>query len=189
MSARRMLLLGPPGAGKGTQALLLVEKFGIPQISTGDMLRGAVAAGTEVGRQAQGFMDRGELVPDVVVIGVAEERLSQEDAESGFVLDGFPRTAAQAEALDTLLEGMGANLERCVAIDVDEDSLVTRLLERAKIEGRSDDSEETIRTRMSVYRAQTAPLVDYYRTRGVLAEVDGLGSIEEVAKRIEEALS
>jgi adenylate kinase len=189
MGARRMLLLGPPGAGKGTQALCLVAKLGIPQISTGDMLRGAVAAGTEIGRQAQGYMDRGELVPDAVVIGVAEERLSQNDAESGFVLDGFPRTAAQAEALDTLLEGMGTKLERCVAIDVDEDSLVTRLLGRAQIEGRSDDSEETIRTRMSVYRAQTAPLVDYYRKRGILAEVDGLGSVEEVAKRIEEALS
>jgi adenylate kinase len=184
-----MLLLGPPGAGKGTQALRLVAKFGIPQISTGDMLRGAVAAGTEIGRQAQDYMDRGELVPDAVVIGVAKERLSQNDAESGFVLDGFPRTAAQAEALDTLLERMGTNLERCVALVVDEDSLVTRLLGRAQIEGRSDDSEETIRTRMSVYREQTAPLVDYYRKRGILAEVDGLGSVEEVAKRIEEALS
>ena len=189
MGARRMLLLGPPGAGKGTQALRLVAKLGIPQISTGDMLRGAVAAGTEIGRKAQDYMDRGELVPDAVVIGVAEERLSQSDAESGFVLDGFPRTAAQAEALDTLLEGLGTNLERCVAIEVDEDSLVTRLLGRAQIEGRSDDSEDTIRTRMSVYRAQTAPLVDYYRKRGILAEVNGLGSVEEVAKRIEEALS
>lgn len=189
MSARRMLLLGPPGAGKGTQAQRVAAKLGIPQISTGDMLRGAVAAGTSVGRQAQDYMDRGELVPDEVVIGVAEERLSQADAESGFVLDGFPRTTAQAEALDVLLERMGTNLERCVAFVMDEDSLVTRLLERAQIEGRSDDSEETIRTRMGVYRAQTAPLVDYYRKRGILVETDGLGSIEEVAKRIEGALS
>ena len=189
MVARRMLLLGPPGAGKGTQALRLVAKLGIPQISTGDMLRGAVAAGTKIGRQAQAYMDRGELVPDSVVIGVAEERLSQSDAESGFVLDGFPRTAAQAEALDALLERMGTKLERCVALVVDEDSLVTRLLGRAQIEGRSDDSEDTIRTRMSVYHEQTAPLIDYYRKQGILAEVDGLGSVEEVAKRIEEALS
>ena len=189
MSARRMLLLGPPGAGKGTQALRLATKLGIPQISTGDMLREAVAAGTDVGRQAQGYMDRGELVPDAVVIGVAEERLSQADAESGFVLDGFPRPAAQAKALDVLLERMGTNLERCVALVADEDSLVARLLGRAQIEGRNDDSEETIRTRMGVYRVQTAPLVDYYRKRGILAEVDGLGSIEEVAKRIDEALS
>ncbi len=188
MGAKRMLLLGPPGAGKGTQAQHLVAKFGIPQISTGDMLRGAVAAGTDVGRQAKDYMDRGELVPDAVVIGVAEERLSQDDTESGFILDGFPRTAAQAEALDVLLERMGTNLECCIALVVDEDSLVARLLGRAQIEDRSDDSEETIRTRMSVYRAQTAPLVDYYRNRGVLAEGDGLGSPEEVAKRIEEAL-
>jgi len=189
MGARRMLLLGPPGAGKGTQALLLVEKLGIPQISTGDMLRSAVAAGTEIGRQAQGYMDRGELVPDAVVIGVAEERLSQDDAESGFVLDGFPRTVAQAEALDALLERMGVRLERCVALVADEDELVTRLLKRREIEGRSDDNEETIRTRMGAYRLQTAPLVDYYRRRGILAEVDGIGAVEEVAKRIEEALS
>jgi adenylate kinase len=189
MGARRMLLLGPPGAGKGTQALRLVAKLGIPQISTGDMLREAVAAGTDVGRKAQEYMDRGELVPDEVVIGVAKDRLSQDDAESGFVLDGFPRTAAQAVALDALLERIGTNLERCVALVVDEDSLVKRLLGRAQIEGRSDDSEETIRTRMSVYRAQTAPLVEYYRKRGILAEVDGLGSVEEVAKRIEEALT
>jgi len=189
MGARRMLLLGPPGAGKGTQALRLVAKLGIPQISTGDMLREAVAAGTDVGRQAQEYMDRGELVPDEVVIGVARDRLSQDDAESGFVLDGFPRTAAQAAALDALLDGIGTNLERCVALVVDEESLVARLLGRAQIEGRSDDSEETIRTRMSVYRAQTAPLIEYYRKRGILAEVDGLGSVEEVAKRIEEALT
>jgi adenylate kinase len=183
-----MLLLGPPGAGKGTQAIRLVEKFEIPQISTGDMLRSAVAAGVEVGRQAQGFMDRGELVPDAIVIGVAEQRLSQPDAAGGFVLDGFPRTSAQAAALDDLLTKMGTELERCVALVVDEDELVERLLERARTEGRSDDNEATIRTRMKVYRDQTAPLIDYYRQRGILVEIDGLGSIEEIAKRIEEAL-
>jgi len=189
MGARRMLLLGPPGAGKGTQAQLLIAKLGIPQISTGDMLREAVAAGTQIGRQAKAYMDRGELVPDAVVIGVAEERLAQADAASGFVLDGFPRTVAQAEALDALLERTGTDLERCVALVVDEDSLVARLLGRRQLEGRSDDSEETIRTRMVEYRTKTAPLIDYYRERGILAEVDGLGSVEEVAKRIEEALS
>jgi len=189
MGARRMVLLGPPGAGKGTQAQLLIDRLGILQISTGDMLRAAVAAGTDIGRRARAYMDRGELVPDAVVIGVAEERLAQDDAQSGFVLDGFPRTTAQAEALDALLEKLGTNLERCVALVVDEDSLVTRLLGRAELEGRSDDSEETIRTRMRVYRTQTAPLVDYYRRRGILAEVNGLGSVDEVAKRIEEALS
>ncbi len=189
MSARRMLLLGPPGAGKGTQAIRLVEKFDIPQISTGDMLRSAVAAGVEVGRQARAFMDRGELVPDSIVIGVAEQRLSQGDAAGGFVLDGFPRTSAQAAALDDLLTRMGTELERCVALVVDEDELVERLLERARIEGRSDDNEETIRTRMKVYHEQTAPLVSYYGRRGILAEIDGSGTIEEIEKRIEEVLS
>jgi len=188
MSARRLLLIGPPGAGKGTQAGRLVEKFGIPQVSTGEMLRSAVAAGTDVGRQAKGFMKRGELVPDAVVIGVAEERLSQDDAAAGFILDGFPRTAAQAEALDDLLARMGVSLERCIAINVENGSLVERLIERSRIEGRSDDDEETVRNRMQVYRDQTEPLVAYYRGRGILVDVDGMGTIEEVAKRIEEAL-
>ena len=188
MTARRLLLLGAPGAGKGTQAERLVQKFGIPQISTGDMLRGAVAAATEVGVQAKGYMERGELVPDSVVIGVAEERLSQDDAKAGFILDGFPRTAAQAEALDALLSRLGVRLERCVALEVDEEAVIERLLKRAEIEGRSDDNEATIRNRMRVYREQTEPLVTYYRERRVLAEVDGMGAVEDIEKRVEEAL-
>jgi adenylate kinase len=188
MSARRLLLLGPPGAGKGTQAKRLIESLGIPQVSTGDMLRAAVAAGTPVGREARAWMDAGKLVPDEVVIGVAEERLSQPDAREGFILDGFPRTVAQARALDELLERMGAKLERCVALRVDEDELVQRLLKRAELEGRSDDNEEAIRTRMAEYRAKTEPLIAYYRDRGVLAEVDGLGAVNEVADRIREAI-
>ena len=159
MSARNLLLLGPPGAGKGTQAIRLAKNLGIPQISTGDMLRSAVAAGTVVGQRAQGYMDRGELVPDAVVIGVAGERLAQSDAADGFILDGFPRTTAQAEALDATLGRLGTDLARCVALVADEDALVARLLERARIEGRSDDNEETIRNRMRVYREQTSPLV------------------------------
>jgi len=189
MSARRLLLLGPPGAGKGTQAERLVKRLGIPQISTGDMLRAAVRAGTPVGKQAQGYMERGDLVPDAVVIGVAEERMRQPDAQRGFILDGFPRTAAQAEALDGMLARLGVSLERCVALGVDEDELVARLLKRAEIEGRSDDNEETIRTRMRVYREQTQPLADYYRARGVLREIDGLGTVEAVAARIDGALA
>jgi len=189
MKATRLLLLGPPGAGKGTQAERLVKALGVPQISTGDMLRAAVRAGTPVGRQAQGYMERGELVPDDVVIGVAEERLRQPDARKGFILDGFPRTAAQAQALDRMLERLGVRLERCVALRVDEDTLVERLLQRAAIEGRSDDNEETIRKRMRVYRESTQPLVDHYRERGALVEVDGEGAIEAVSKRIAEALS
>jgi adenylate kinase len=189
MSARRLLLLGPPGAGKGTQALRLAERLGIPQVSTGEMLRAAVAAGSEVGKRAKVFMDAGELVPDEVVIGVAEQRLGQPDALQGFILDGFPRTAAQADALDKLLPRLGISLERCVSLRVDEDELVRRLLKRAQIEGRADDNEETIRTRMQVYKESTAPLIAYYRARGVLREIDGEGSVEAVAKRLEQALA
>jgi adenylate kinase len=188
MSARRLLLLGPPGAGKGTQAQLLVERLGIPQISTGDMLRAAVKAGSEIGKQAKPYMDLGKLAPDEIVIGAAEQRLGQPDAKHGFVLDGFPRTAAQAEALDSFLPKLGCKLERCVALTVDEDELVRRLLRRAEIEGRSDDNEASIRTRMHEYREKTEPLIAYYRKRGALREVNGLGEIEEVARRIAQAL-
>ena len=188
MIAKRSLLLGPPGAGKGTQATRLAERHGLPQISTGDMLRAAVAAGTELGRRARGLMERGELVPDDVVIGVAEARLGEDDALDGFILDGFPRTVSQAEALGRILARAGVRLERCVAITVDEDAIVRRLLKRAQIEGRKDDNEATIRERMRVYREQTAPLIAYYRRRGILAEVDGMGSVDEVGRRIEEAL-
>ena len=188
MSARRLLLLGPPGAGKGTQAARLVARLGIPQISTGDMLRAAVEHCTPVGLEAKAYMDRGDLVPDRVVIDVAGERLGRPDVGRGFILDGFPRTAAQARALDGLLERLGVGLERCIALIVEEEELVQRLLERARREGRSDDGGSTIRHRMRVYRDQTQPLVDYYRDRGVLAEVKGDGSIDEVAARIQEAL-
>ena len=188
MTARRLLLLGPPGVGKGTQAQRLIDELGIPQISTGEMLRAAVAAGTPVGRQAKGYMDRGELVPDAVVIGVARERIAQPDARQGFILDGFPRTVAQAEALDRMLGELGMRLERCVALTADGEELVKRLLLRARKEGRADDNEETIRTRMKVYQDQTAPLVAYYRERGILAEVDGVGGIEEIAARVREAI-
>jgi adenylate kinase len=189
MSARRLLLLGPPGAGKGTQAQRLVKKLGIPQISTGDMLRAAVAAGTQVGREAQAVMARGDLVSDDIVIRVAEDRLSQPDAVRGFVLDGFPRTPAQAKALDALLAKLGTPLERCIAISLDEEAIVRRLLKRAEIEGRSDDNAEAIRQRLKVYRDQTEPLAAHYKKAGILRAIEGDASMDEVGKRIEEALA
>jgi adenylate kinase len=189
VSASRLLLLGPPGAGKGTQGERLVRKLGIPQISTGDMLRAERASGSELGRQVAGIMDRGELVPDATVIGVAKARLGKPDARKGFVLDGFPRTTAQAEALDRLLGELGTPLERCVALVGDESELVDRLRKRAEIENRPDDTADVIRNRMRVYREQTAPLIAYYRSRGLLREVDAVGSMDEVEKRIEEALA
>jgi len=189
MTARRLLLLGPPGAGKGTQAEILVERLGIPQISTGNMLRAAVAAGSEVGRKAEAVMARGDLVPDEIVIQVARDRMGEDDARRGFILDGFPRTSGQAEALDRMLEELGTPLERCISLRVDPEELVARLLKRARIEGRSDDNEESIRNRMDVYRRETQPLIDHYRAQGLLREIDAEGSIEEVAKRVEEALS
>jgi adenylate kinase len=152
------------------------------------MLRAAVAAGTAVGREAKSFMEAGKLVPDEVVIGVAEERLSQPDAQQGFILDGFPRTVGQAEALDRMLPKLGVSLERCVALAVDPERLLERLLKRAEIEGRADDNEAAIRERMREYDAKTRPLLDYYRQRGVLREVDGVGTVDEVAERIEGAL-
>ncbi len=189
MTALRLLLLGPPGAGKGTQAKRLVDGLRIPQISTGDMLREAVASGSPVGREAKEDMDAGKLVPDAVVIGVAEQRLRQDDAKRGFVLDGFPRTVAQAEALDALLAKLGVKLERCISMRVDEDELVKRLLRRAEIEGRSDDNETAIRTRMEEYRRKTQPLVDHYRAKGVLREVEGMGDVDTIALRIQEAVA
>jgi adenylate kinase len=188
VSATRILLLGTPGAGKGTQAALLVERLEIPHISTGDMLREAVAAGSEIGLEAKAVMDSGKLVGDGIVIAIAEERLDQEDARRGFVLDGFPRTLAQAEALDATLEKLGTTLECCLAVTVNAEAVVQRLLKRAEIEGRADDNEETIRERMRVYDAQTAPLLDHYRVQGCLLEVDGMGSVAEVSERIEKAL-
>ena len=189
MMARRLLMLGPPGAGKGTQAQRLVEKLGVPQISTGMMLRDAVAAKTAVGLRAQAVMARGDLVSDDIVIAVAEQRLAAPDARRGFILDGFPRTPGQAAALDSMLARLGTPLERCIALSLDEDEIVRRLLKRAEIEGRSDDDEDTVRKRLKVYQAQTEPLIAHYSKQGIVRAVDGNASVDEVGKRIEEALS
>jgi adenylate kinase len=184
----RLIFLGPPGSGKGTQAKLLAERLGVPAISTGDMLRDAVRRGTPLGRRAQAIMEAGELVPDDVVIGLVRERTAVPDARNGFLLDGFPRTIEQAKALDRILEGNGASVDGVINLLVPEGSLVERLLGRAALEGRSDDRRETVAERLRVYRERTAPLVEYYRGLGLLYDVDGSGSVEEVASRIDRAL-
>lgn len=186
----RLILLGPPGAGKGTQAQRLVEKHGIVQLSTGDMLRAAVAAGSPVGQRAKSIMDRGDLVPDEVMIEIIAERLSRPDTAKGFILDGFPRTVDQAAALDRLLEERGLALDGIVEIVVDHGILSARILGRAQESGgaRADDTEATVTKRLDVYRAQTAPVAEHYRRRGVLKQVDGMGTVEEVASRIDERL-
>jgi adenylate kinase len=187
--SKRIVLLGAPGAGKGTQAATLRDRFSIPHISTGDMLRAAVAAGTPVGLKAKAVMAAGELVSDELVIGIARDRLSESDCEPGFILDGFPRTLGQAEALDALLAQLGTPLDCCLALTVDIEEIVPRLLKRAELEGRADDNEESIRKRMSEYEQKTAPLLEHYKGQNLVVEVSGMGSIEQVAERIGEALS
>lgn len=181
----RIVLLGAPGSGKGTQAKRLVEAYGIPQISTGDLLRAAVAAGTELGRKAKATMDTGQLVADEVVIGMIRERLSQPDAVKGFILDGFPRTRPQAAALDELLAEIGQPLNKVINLDVKDEEIVQRLLAR----GRADDNEATIRKRLQVYAEQTHPLLDYYRGRHLLAVVPGMGSVDDIFKRMQAAVA
>ena len=189
MSVSRLVLLGAPGAGKGTQAARLVERLAAPHVSTGDMLRAAVAAETTVGKQAKAVMDSGALVGDEIVVAIARERLAEPDCEKGFILDGFPRTEAQARALDVLLSDLGRPLDCCLAIAVDLDEITGRILKRAELEGRSDDTEEAIRNRMRVYEEQTAPLLDHYRHQGLLVAVDGMGTVDQVTERIGAALA
>jgi adenylate kinase len=180
----RMVLLGPPGAGKGTQAVRLAEHFGCADVATGDIFRANVAEGTQLGRLAQTYMDRGDLVPDEVVIAMVMARLAEADCAAGFVLDGFPRTVAQAEALDRRLAELGTPLHAALNFEVTEEELFRRLAGRASVLHRSDDSEQTIRHRLEVFAIKTRPLVDYYRRGGVLVDVDAIGPIEEVTKRI-----
>ncbi|MEA2937195.1 MAG: adenylate kinase [Alphaproteobacteria bacterium] len=190
----RLILLGPPGAGKGTQAQRLVEKHGIVQLSTGDMWRAAVKAGTTVGRQAKDIMARGELVPDEVVVAIVSERIDQPDARKGFILDGFPRTVPQAVALDRMLKDKGLKLDAVIELKVDGNILHQRIASRvreAQERGESlrpDDNAEVLRTRIDAYREQTAPLVDYYRWQSTLKSVDGMATIPEVAGAIDRAL-
>jgi len=212
-----IILLGPPGAGKGTQAQRLQSERGMVQLSTGDMLRAAVASGSELGRKAKGIMEKGELVPDELMVGLIEDRIAQPDCLKGFILDGFPRTEAQAEALDRMLDKKGKTLDRVVEMEVDEQALTERIVgrfscakcgtgyhdkfKRPKVEGvcdvcgskefvrRKDDNAETMKTRMAAYRAQTEPLRPYYARRGVLRKVDGMAAMDEVYRQITGVLS
>ena len=211
-----IILLGPPGAGKGTQAKLIEDRHGMKQLSTGDMLRAAVAAGTETGRKAKEIMDRGELVPDAVVVGIIADRLDQPDVKKGFILDGFPRNTAQAEALDQMLTGKGLKLDAVIEMKVDDEALVERItgrytcakcgkgyhdrFEQPKVSGvcdvcggtqftrRADDNEKTVRDRLAVYNKQTAPLVQYYGGTGKLKTIDGMAEITQVTRQIEGVL-
>lgn len=207
----RIVLLGAPGAGKGTQAKKLIEKYSIPQISTGDILRENVAKGTPLGKEAKSYMDAGKLVPDAVVLGLVEDRLKKDDAKKGFILDGFPRNTAQAEALDNMLKGLNMPLEAAISIDVPFDDLMKRLTGRrtcrncgqmyniyfspSKKEGvcdkcggelyqRDDDKEETIKKRLDEYQAKTAPLIDYYKGKGILRSINGTGSIDDIFAKV-----
>ena len=187
----RLILLGPPGAGKGTQAARLVERHGIVQLSTGDMLRAAVSAGTPVGLRAKDIMARGELVPDDVVVSIVADRIEEPDARNGFILDGFPRTVAQAEALERMLRDKGLRLDAVVELKVDDAILLDRIRKRvAESAGsvRADDTPEALEKRLKVYHAQTAPLVAFYRERGLLRTVDGMASVDEVSRQIAESL-
>lgn len=207
----RLVLLGAPGAGKGTQAKKLIDKYGIPQISTGDILRKNVADGTPLGKEAKSYMDRGELVPDKVVLGLIEDRLKQSDCQKGFILDGFPRNTAQAETLDAMLKKLNMPLDSALSVDVPKDDLMKRLTGRRTCKGcqqmyniyfsapkkdgkcdkcsgdlfqRDDDKEDTIKRRLDVYDAQTAPLIDYYKKSGILKSVAGTGNIDEIFNKV-----
>ncbi len=179
-----VVLMGAPGAGKGTQARLLEKKLGLPQVATGDLFRANLKNETELGRLAKSYMDRGELVPDSVTVKMVRERLTCDDCQNGALLDGFPRNPIQAEALNELLAELGGRIKVVPYIKVDEEVLIERLINRARIEGRADDNEETIRNRMRVYHEQTTRLFDYYRDRHLLVEVDGDRPIEEIHQEL-----
>ncbi|MBU6299500.1 MAG: adenylate kinase [Alphaproteobacteria bacterium] len=182
-----LVLFGPPGSGKGTQAKILQERRGLPQLSTGDMLRAAIAAGTELGKKCKAIMDSGDLVPDEVVVGIIAERYDQADCANGAVFDGFPRTIPQAEALDAMLKSRGRKIDLVIELKVDDAVLLQRVEQRIKESGgvaRADDTPETLKNRLTVYYKNTAPLLEYYKRQGKLATVDGMAPIEEVTKAI-----
>ncbi|ERH29858.1 adenylate kinase [Alloscardovia omnicolens] len=180
----RLLIMGPQGVGKGTQAAKLAEHFGIPAISTGDIFRYNLKNQTELGKQAQAFIDKGELVPDELTNSIVKDRLAMDDAQGGWILDGYPRNASQVEALDTMLEELGTPLDAVVALDADHDVLMERMMKRAEIEGRADDTPEVIAKRLEVYAAETAPLLNIYADRGVLVKINGVGDIDAIQANI-----
>ena len=180
----RLLIMGPQGVGKGTQAAKLAEHFGIPAISTGDIFRYNLKNQTELGKQAQAFIDKGELVPDELTNSIVKDRLAMDDAQGGWILDGYPRNASQVEALDTMLEELGTPLDAVVALDADHDVLMERLMKRAEIEGRADDTPEVIAKRLEVYAAETAPLLNIYADRGALVKINGVGDIDAIQANI-----
>lgn len=184
----RLILMGPPGAGKGTQAKIISGRLGVPAISTGDIFRANVSEGTPLGLEAKRYMDAGDYVPDSVTNAMVRDRLHQNDTNGGFLLDGYPRTVAQVEELDTMLAEAGRSLDAVVVLTVQQEELVQRLLHRAEVEGRTDDTEEVIRHRQDVYNEQTAPLIEVYAGRGLLVEVDGMGAVDEVSNRVFAAL-
>lgn len=184
----RLVILGPPGAGKGTQAARLAEYYGIPAISTGDIFRSNIAGGTELGVQVEAIVDAGGYVPDEVTNAMVRDRLAQDDAAGGFLLDGYPRTRAQVDELDQMLAVAGSALDAVAELTVDPDEIVARLVRRAETAGRSDDAEETVRHRQEVYTEQTAPLTAVYGERGLLVQVDGMGEVDEVSTRLQQAI-
>jgi adenylate kinase len=184
----RIIMMGPPGAGKGTQAAVVADHFSIPAISTGDIFRTNVTEGTELGIKAKEYMDAGEYVPDEVTNLMVRARIDEPDAQPGFLLDGYPRTVAQVEELEGMVEHTGHKIDAAVVLTVDSEEVVQRLLQRAQTDGRADDTEDVIRRRQEVYAEQTEPLIEVYRDRGVLVEVDGMGEVDVVTERIFKAL-
>ncbi len=183
----KLILFGPPGAGKGTQANFIAEKYNVAHISTGDVLREAVKNKTEVGLHAKSFMDKGELVPDSVVIEIIKQKLTSLN-DMKFMLDGFPRTVPQAEALDKMLGELGVNLDVVVFLDVNEEEVVQRIMKRQELESRQDDTEDVLRNRLNVYRDQTSPLGEFYNNKAILKKINGIGSVKDISKKIDEVL-
>ncbi|MEK9663561.1 MAG: adenylate kinase [Candidatus Nanopelagicales bacterium] len=180
----RLIIMGPPGAGKGTQAVVVAKSLGVPHISTGDIFRANVSEGTDLGREAKRYMDAGEYVPDSVTNAMVRDRISHDDCRPGFLLDGYPRTLEQVSELDMMLQSDGLSIDRAIELTVNTDEVVERLLKRAQDQGRADDTAEVIRRRLEVYAEQTAPLIAVYAERGLLVQVDGMGEVDEVTGRI-----